>query len=241
MLDKATKWEVGLMKQLLSGSNLNWYRIKSIAALFTGAAILFLGCKKNNIEEIKAIASVETLPMQEARNFESLFTDSGQVRFSIKAPLLLRFENDGQDYIEFPNGLELVKFDQNNKVISSITANYARQYVAEQKWEAKNNVVATNANGDTLKTEVLYWEEKERKIYTNEFVRIIRADQNFTGTGMTSDQNMMNWKITNPKGTLYVNMNNQSQPSDSMKMQNQNNKTNSEPLKRPLQFNNQIP
>jgi LPS export ABC transporter protein LptC len=229
------------MKQLLSGSNLNWYRIKSIAALFTGAAILFLGCKKNNIEEIKAITSVETLPMQEARNFESLFTDSGKVRFSIKAPLLLRFENDGQDYIEFPNGLELVKFDQNNKVISSITANYARQYVAEQKWEAKNNVIATNANGDTLKTEVLYWEEKEKKIYTNEFVRIIRADQNFTGTGMTSDQNMMNWKITNPKGILYVNMNSQSQPSDSVKTQNQNNKTNSEPLKRPLQFNNQIP
>jgi LPS export ABC transporter protein LptC len=229
------------MKQLLSGSNLNWYRIKSIAALFTGAAILFLGCKKNNIEEIKAITSVETLPMQEARNFKSLFTDSGKVRFSIKAPLLLRFENDGRDYIEFPNGLELVKFDQNNKVISSITANYARQYVAEQKWEAKNNVIATNANGDTLKTEVLYWEEKEKKIYTNEFVRIIRADQNFTGTGMTADQNMLNWKITNPKGILYVNMNNQSQPSDSVKMQNQNNKTNSEPLKRPLQFNNQIP
>lgn len=229
------------MKVQLSGSNLYWYSIKSIAALITGAAILFIGCKKNNIEQIKAIASVETLPMLEAKNFESLFTDSGKVRFSIKAPLLLRFETDGQDYSEFPNGLELTKYDENNKVISSITANYARQYLSEQKWEAKNNVIATNANGDTLKTEVLYWEEKEKKIYTNEYVKIIRADQQFTGTGMTSDQNMQNWKITNPKGIIYVSMNNQPQNADTVNTQKQNNTTDSNPLKGRLQLNNQIP
>lgn len=229
------------MKQQLPGSKKVCYRIKSIAALFAGAAILFLGCKKNNIQEIKAIISAETLPMQEARNFESLFTDSGIVRFSIKAPVLLRFETDGQNYTEFPNGLELKKFDEHNKVVSSITANYARQYSAEAKWEAKNNVIATNANGDTLKTELLYWEEREKKIYTNEFVKIIRADQQFTGTGMTSDQNMQNWKITNPKGIIYVNLKNQSQPSDSVNLENQNNKINSAPVKGQLQFNNQIP
>jgi LPS export ABC transporter protein LptC len=229
------------MKVQLSGFNLNWCQKKSIAALIIWAAILFYGCKKNNIEQIKAIASVETLPMLEAKNFKSLFTDSGKVRFSIKAPLLLRFETDGQDYSEFPNGLELTKYDENNKVISSITANYARQYLSEQKWEAKNNVIATNANGDTLKTEVLYWEEKEKKIYTNEYVKIIRADQQFTGTGMTSDQNMQNWKITNPKGIIYVSMNNQPQNADSVNTQKQNNTTDSNPLKGKLQLNNQIP
>jgi len=230
------------MKQLPLGTNNNYcFKFSGIAALFTGAAILFFGCEKNNLQEIKAIISAETLPMQEAKNFESLFTDSGQVRFSIKAPVLLRFETDGQDYTEFPNGLELKKFDEHNKVISSITSDYARQYVAEQKWEAKNNVIATNANGDTLKTELLYWEQKEKRIYTNEFVRIIRADQQFTGTGMTSDQNMQNWKITNPKGTLYVGINNQPQNTDSAGTRSQNNKTNAEPLKVPLQFNNQIP
>ncbi len=198
------------MKILPSDTNLYYYfKLLSVAVLFAGAATLFLGCQKNNIEEIKAFFTTESLPIQEATNFETLFTDSGQVRFSLKAPKLLRFEADGRDFIEFPEGLELVKYDEHKKIISSITANYARQYVAERKWEAKNNVIATNANGDTLKTEVLYWEEKEEKIFTDEFVKIIRADQIITGIGFTSDQKMQNWKIKNPKGTIYVNVNNQ--------------------------------
>jgi LPS export ABC transporter protein LptC len=226
------------MKLQLSDSNRsNLIKLLSVAALFAGAATLFLGCKKNNIEEIKAFYTSESFPIQEATNFETLFTDSGQVRFSLKAPKLLRYEADGRDYIEFPEGLELVKYDEHKKVISSITANYARQYVADRKWEAKNNVVATNANGDTLKTEILYWEEKEEKIYTDEFVKIIRADQIITGIGFTSDQKMQNWKIRDPKGTIYVSMNNQQPSADTTQTTNRNEKTDAAPLKGALQLN----
>jgi len=192
------------MKQQQSGSNINRYiKTFSIAALLSGAAILFYGCE-NNIEEIKAFISTENLPILEARNFETLFTDSGKVRYSLKTPKLLRFEDEGRNYIEFPEGMQLVKFDENKRIISSITANYAKQFIAEDKWEAKNNVIATNAQGDTLKTEHLIWEEKKEIIYTEEFVKIIRADQIITGIGFTSDQKLQNWKIKNPKGTIYV-------------------------------------
>jgi LPS export ABC transporter protein LptC len=229
------------MKLQLSDSNQrNIIKLLSVAALFAGAATLFLGCKKNNIEEIKAFYTTESLPIQEAINFETLFTDSGQVRFSLKAPKLLRYEADGRDYIEFPEGLELIKYDEHKKIISSITANYARQYLSDHKWEAKNNVIATNANGDTLKTEVLYWEEKEEKIYTDEFVKIIRADQIITGIGFTSDQKMQNWKIRDPKGTIYVSVNKQQPTADTIQMNNRNVKTDAEPLNGTLQFNKEV-
>lgn len=226
------------MNQLQLGTkNKNWLKFLSVAALFAGAATLFLGCQKNNIEEIKAFYTTESLPILEATNFETLFTDSGQVRILLKAPKLLRFEAEGREYNEFPEGLELVKYDENQKVISSITANYARQYLADHKWEAKNNVIATNANGDTLKTEVLYWEEKNEKIYTDEFVKIIRTDQIITGIGFTSDQKMQNWKIRDPKGTIYVSVNNQQQSADTTQNVNRNVKTDAEPLKGVLQMN----
>jgi hypothetical protein len=98
-------------------------------------------------------------------------------------------------------------------VISSITADYAKNFEKEEKWEAKNNVVATNAQGDTLKTEHLIWEEKAEIIYTEEFVRIIRSDQIITGIGFHSDQSMQNWRIKNPKGTIYIEMNEPGQTS----------------------------
>ena len=229
------------MNQQQSGTkNTNWFKILSVAALFSGAAILFLGCEKNNIEEIKAFFTSESLPIQEVINFESLLTDSGQVRFLIQAPKLLRFEAEGRDYIEFPEGLRLVKYDEHKNIISSITAKYARQYVSDHRWEAKNNVIATNINGDTLKTEVLFWEEQKEKIYTDEFVKIIRADQIITGIGFTSDQKMQNWKIKNPKGTIYINVNNQQQTPDTTKTIERNIKPDAEPLRGTLQLNKKV-
>jgi LPS export ABC transporter protein LptC len=182
-----------------------------IAVLFTGAAILLYACE-NNLEQIKAFSSPENLPVVEAYNFETFYTDSGKVRFFLKTPKLLQFENEGVSYIEFPQGIELIKYDNNQRIISSITADYAKNFEREEKWEAKNNVVATNAQGDTLKTEHLIWEERTEKIYTEEFVRIIRPDQIITGIGFESDQSLQNWKINNPRGTIYIEMDDNSQP-----------------------------
>lgn len=194
------------MKIPESGSNTKKIlHFLSVAALFSGAAFLLLACE-NNIEKIKAFSSPENLPVVEASNFETMFTDSGEVRFSLKAPKLLRFEGEGKPYVEFPEGIELVKYDEHQNIISSITADYAKQFEKEEKWEAKNNVVATNAQGDTLKTEHLIWEEKEERIYTEEFVRIIRDNQIITGIGFQSDQSLQNWRIKNPKGTIYINV-----------------------------------
>jgi LPS export ABC transporter protein LptC len=70
---------------------------------------------------------------------------------------------------------------------------------------AIGNVVAVNADGDTLKTEKLTWLQKEKRIFSDKYVRIIRSDQVITGIGLESDENLKNWKILQPKGTLYVN------------------------------------
>ena len=120
----------------------------------------------------------------------------------MKTPKLLQFENEGKVFYEFPEGMELIKYDENKQIISSITSDYAKRFLSENKWEAKNNVIATNANGDTLKTEHLIWDEQEERIYTDEFVKIIRTDQVITGIGFESDQALANWRIRQPKGTI---------------------------------------
>lgn len=192
------------MKQQKPGSKfLKKIYIFRIAVLLIGTAILFSSCE-NNLEQIKAFSSPEDLPVLEASNFETMFTDSGEVRFFLKAPKMLQFDLDGQAFIEFPEGIQLIKYDENQNITFSITADYAKNFEKEEKWEAKNNVVATNAQGDTLKTEHLIWEEKTERIYTEEFVRIIRDDQVITGIGFESDQSLQNWKIKNPKGEIYI-------------------------------------
>jgi LPS export ABC transporter protein LptC len=179
-----------------------------ITAVFTGA-VMFLSSCENNIEHIKAFVLTEAMPILEASNFETVITDSGVVRYFLKAPKLLRFENENESYFEFPEGIELIRYNEEGAIISSITANYAKQFEKDKKWEVKNNVIATNTQGDTLKTEQLFYTELDGKIYTEEFVRIIRAEQNITGIGFQSDQTLQNWRIRQPKGSIDVSMNNQ--------------------------------
>ena len=178
-----------------------------IAVIFTVTVMLFYACE-NNIEQIKAFSMTENLPVLEASNFETLVTDSGIIRYFLKAPKVLRFEMARESYFEFPEGIELIQYNENKEVYSSITANYAKQFERDKKWEVKNNVIATNANGDTLKTEQLFYDEIGGKIYTDEFVRIIRPGQNITGIGFQSDQTLQNWRINKPKGSIDVSVNN---------------------------------
>ncbi|MFV0589788.1 MAG: LPS export ABC transporter periplasmic protein LptC [Draconibacterium sp.] len=194
--------------QKLGSKILQRIKQSGIAVLLAGTAILFFACEDNEIAKIKPLELTDNLPTLEALNFQMLNTDSGQVRFLLKAPKLLRFEDEGKTYSEFPEGMQLIKYDANKKIVSSITANYAKQFLKEQRWEAKNNVVVTNAKGDTLKTDHLIWDEKAGKIETEEYVKIISEDKIITGIGLTSDQDMLNWKIKNPKGSIYVSVNN---------------------------------
>ncbi|MGQ8335963.1 LPS export ABC transporter periplasmic protein LptC [Sunxiuqinia sp. A32] len=179
------------------------YLSSSIAILIMGIAVLFFSCS-NDIETIKAYATDEKRPAVTAFDFEMLYSDSTVIRYKLKTPELIRFEEEKDPFTEFPKGVYIEKFDEKMQIVSNISADYARLYDKEQRWEAKNNVIAVNAENDTLKTEQLTWEEEKGKIYSEQFVKIIRKDQIITGVGFESDQNLANWKIKDPKGTLYI-------------------------------------
>lgn len=194
------------MKQqpyVLSKKTQHRYYKGSIAILFMGIAMLFFSCA-NKIEKIKEFSSGENMAGIEAENYEMIHSDSTIIRFKLITPKLIRFDKAEDPFIEFPQGVEIERYNEQMEQIASITSNYARYYEADGKWEAKNNVVAVNPQGDTLKTEHLIWEEKKAKIYSEQFVKIIRKDQIITGIGFESDQNLSNWKIKNPKGPLYI-------------------------------------
>jgi|MTBAKMStandDraft_1061839.scaffolds.fasta_scaffold00274_31 LPS export ABC transporter protein LptC len=185
--------------------NINILIKSSIAALSLGAAMLLLSCQTKVEADLPSkLIEQEELPTVDATNFETTYTDSGIVRYRLTTPRLLQFDNKKDPYMEFPDGFHILEFDKNQKITSGISANYGKRYTREQKWEAIGNVVAVNSQGDTLKTEQLTWLEKDKRIYSDKYVRIIRNDQVITGIGLESDDNLKNWKILQPKGTLYV-------------------------------------
>ncbi|WP_318351325.1 LPS export ABC transporter periplasmic protein LptC [Aquipluma nitroreducens] len=167
---------------------------------------MLLGSCENEISKIKTVTSTEDLPAITAEGFEMLVSDSSIIRSKMQTPLLIKHDNEKDPYIEFPKGVKIVEYDAKMNVISSITAQYAKNFTGEDRWEAKNNVIAVNLKGDTLKTEYLVWDTKNKKIYSDQFVKIIQKDQVYTGIGFESNQDFTSYHIKNLKGNMYVNV-----------------------------------
>ncbi len=175
----------------------------SIAVLTTGIAVLFFSCAPK-IEKIKELSAAAKQPSMEAEHFEMLYSDSAVVRFKLVTPQMIQHDEEKEPFTEFPKGVEIEQYDGDMRIVSRITANYARYLTKEKQWIAKNNVVAVNETGDSLKTEEMFWDEEKGKIYSDDYVQIVREDQIINGIGFESDEDMKNWEIKKPTGTLYV-------------------------------------
>jgi len=166
---------------------------------------IMVSCE-NEISKIKTVTSTEVPPAVTAEGVEMLASDSSVIRSMLQAPLFIKHDDEKDPYIEFPKGVKIVKYDANMNVISSITAQYAKNFPSDGRWEAKNNVIAVNFKGDTLKTEYLVWDTAKKKIYSDQFVKIIQKDQWYTGIGFESDQDFSSYSITKLKGHMYINV-----------------------------------
>lgn len=186
----------------LSGSYNSSQKIK-IASLIIAISGLLISCA-NDIEKVKIYSVTDIVPSLTAEGYEMLYSDSTVIRFKLQTPALLRHDNEKEPYTEFPLGVNIIKYDANMNVISSINALYAKNFDSDDRWEVKNNVVAVNLKGDTLKTEYLVWDQKKGKIFSDQFVKIIQKDQIYTGVGFESDQDFSSYKIKNLKGQMYV-------------------------------------
>lgn len=176
--------------------------LKILTFLFS---VILLSSCSNKLETIQSIMASDTIPILYSKNFFLKRTDSGRVVLIAQA-LIVKYMVKSSDTITlFPNGITVETFSDYPLVESKISANYAKHYGSKDLWEAKNNVVAINYKGDTLYTELLYWDEKRKLIYSNKFCKIITEDGLLIGkNGFEADESLTRWKVINTQGTVNV-------------------------------------
>ncbi|HLN74049.1 MAG TPA: LPS export ABC transporter periplasmic protein LptC [Prolixibacteraceae bacterium] len=165
----------------------------------------FLLCScANDFEKIKKFTNIENLPAVSAEGYEMLSSDSTIIRFKLQTPEMIVHDDEKVPYTEFPQGVAITQYDGRMNITSFITSRYAKYFTADDRWEAKNNVIAVNQKGDTLKTEYLVWDQKKGKIYSDQFVQIIQKDQITSGTSFESNQDFSEYTFKNLKGQMYI-------------------------------------
>jgi LPS export ABC transporter protein LptC len=141
-------------------------------------------------------------PLQEAEEIELLYTEQETIKVKMTAALLFEFKTGDR---EFPKGLYLEFFNEEGKLASTLKANHAYFFKAENKWRARGKVEVVNQEtNEQLNTEELYWFPAKEWITTESFVTIKFQSEVVYGEGLEAKQDMSSYVIKNPQGEFQI-------------------------------------
>lgn len=166
----------------------------------TASAVAFIvfSCK-GKLSEAERLNLAET-PVQTVDSMFVVQTRNGGIQMRVEADVMERYENDTSSYELFPKGLHAFAYTDGDMLETVLHSNNAKHFKSkkstEEYWSAFGNVVVQNViNQQTLETDTLYWDQANKEIYTDCYVRMFSNDGFLQGFGMRSDEMARNARI----------------------------------------------
>ena len=178
-------------------------RILIFASLLVSTGIFLSACE-NDPNEVAALFAEHRPDAEIISGFQTIYSDSAQIKVRISGALMLRFEEGGQFIQQFPQGLFVEFFDNNGDITSTLASKYGIRNEAEESVLVQDSVVWQAVRGDRLDTDELIWEAKQEKIYSDKFVRVIQGDKLITGVGFESNQDFTRSKVRAIQGVVNL-------------------------------------
>ncbi|WP_299228396.1 LPS export ABC transporter periplasmic protein LptC [uncultured Psychroserpens sp.] len=172
-----------------------------IVTVFTVA--MFFSCK-NNFKDVQQIGVLQNQPIGEAKNINLKYTDSGNVVANLLSPKMLDYSNRSFSFSEFPDGVRLLLYDDNNEK-NIVLADYAIVYNVTDLIDLQGNVILITPQKDSLFAEQLYYDQKREWLFTNKPVRLKSiTSNNGRGNIFDSDTKFKNYTILEGSGDMVL-------------------------------------
>ncbi len=151
-------------------------------------------------EKSAEIVNPEIQPDQISSNVEVFFVDSTFTKAILNADTAKIYNDRKETYLI---GSVKVRFfdDKHKGEVSVLTSDSAKIDDRTKDMLARGNVlVVSETRQTTIETSVLNWDNKNRKLYSTEYVKIVSPKETLEGYGFESDQTLSNYKIFKVKG-----------------------------------------
>lgn len=176
--------------------------IKNTIPVLLGV-VFFFSCSQKD-EFMQSLCYDGRYPDESAKDIEIVMSDSGEVNFKIFAPVMNKYEG-ANSYMDFPEGIIVTSYSNGEKH-SVLTADYAISEERIQRMEASKNVVITDLHKkESIRTEQIIWDKRNKIIYSNVEVVQIKADGTTNrGDGFEADERFTKYSIRNPRGEMLA-------------------------------------
>ena len=182
----------------------NIHKIKNLVIAI--AVTLFFSCN-SNLKEVQKIGVLQNEPIGIAENINLKYTeklsDTGRVIANLISPKMLDYSNRDFAYSEFPDGIHLIVFDEEDNK-SVIVSDYAIYYGETDVIDLQGNVVLSTHNKDTLYAEQLYYDQRREWLFTNQPVTLKFGRNRQNGNGFDSDSNFKTFEIMEGSGLVFL-------------------------------------
>ena len=176
----------------------------TVAFYATVMFVLFPGCSKSGKNLAAAVEERDSLSSMTSLGVTTLISDSGITRYKIITEEWSIFDKKDPPYWAFEKGVYLEKFDTLLHIDASIKADTAYYYDRKKLWELKGNVQIRSQRGDKFETPQMFWDEKNKTVYSDKYIKIEQEDKTLTGYGFESNQELTEYVIKNTTGIFII-------------------------------------
>ena len=177
-----------------------------VAALFLGCFFVVMASACENSQKELDILYKKKIAIEEAKNVQSYLSQGGKVKAKLTSPYMLRYQADSP-YIEFPRTMHVDFYDDSSTEVSStVDSRYAKYVEFAHKILLRDSVVVLSfKNGDTLRTEELWWDQDKQEFYTSKPAHIYRRDAiTFARDGLRAKQDLTSYTFYSASGPTLV-------------------------------------
>ena len=164
------------------------------------ALAILAACSQDNRSYVPDMTPLT--PTMATSDVLTFISDSGYTKYKIVAPLWLMFDDCDEPFWQFPRGLSLEQYNMEMEPVANVDCDSAVYLYRQRLWRLDGDVVMVNVDRDSFLTQQLFWDQTERKIYSDSFIHIVRADRIIEGFGFESEENMRSYTVNNPTAIL---------------------------------------
>lgn len=179
---------------------INKYYILNIVTAI--AVTMFFSCK-DNLKNVQKMGISENEPIGVAEKINLVHTDSGKVKAILISPKMLDYSNREFSFYEFPDGIILDIYDDENKK-NVVIADYAINYPSTKLIDLQGNVKIATSTNDTLFAEQLFYDQSSEWLFTNKPVKFKQGLDLIKGNGFDSDSNFTNAEVLEVTGNITL-------------------------------------
>jgi LPS export ABC transporter protein LptC len=165
-------------------------------------------CRKEQKIDVASAINPKKMPSMTTMNVATFISDSGYTQYKIVTPIWYVYDEVDTPCWRFPKGLYLQKYDRKLNVIATVAADSAKYFKQMRIWRLDGNVEMHKQPKDLFLTQQLYWDERQRKIYSDSFIHIETATHILEGHGFVSDDRLITYRVIRPTGIFPVNQDN---------------------------------